>query len=40
MRHTDLTAERDRLKALIRDAERNGNMAEALRLMQQLSDLK
>ena len=40
MRHTDLTAERDRLKSAIRDAERSGDMKEALRLMKELSDLK
>ncbi len=39
MRHTDLTAERDRLKTQIREAERNGNMNEALRLMQELERL-
>jgi DNA primase len=36
MRHTDLTAERDRLKHAIREAERKGDMQEALRLMQEL----
>ena len=40
MRHTDLTAERDRLKAAIREAERKGDMREALRLMKELSDLR
>jgi len=39
MRHTDRTAERDRLKAAIRDAERKRDMREALRLMQELSNL-
>ncbi len=36
MRHTDLTAERDRLKNDIREAERRGDMKEALRLMAEL----
>ena len=40
MRHTDLTAERDRLKNEIRDAERRGDLKEALRLMQELGKLK
>jgi DNA primase len=40
MRHTDLTAERDRLKNEIREAERRGNMKEGLRLMQELGKLK
>ena len=40
MRHTDLTAERDRLKSEIRDAERRGDLKEALRLMQELGKLK
>jgi DNA primase len=40
LRHSDLTAERDRLKAAIREAERKGDMKEALRLMQELSQLK
>jgi DNA primase len=40
MRHTDLAAERDRLKGAIREAERRGDMQEALRLMQELSKLR
>ncbi len=40
MRHTDLTAERDRLKNAIREAERKGDMKGALALMQELSGLK
>jgi DNA primase len=40
MRHTDLTAERDRLKLAIKDAERRGDLREALRLMQELEKLK
>jgi DNA primase len=36
MRHTDLTAERDQLKLAIKEAERRGDMKEALRLMQEL----
>jgi DNA primase len=40
MRHTDLTAERDRLKSAIREAERRGDMAAALGLMKELSELR
>ena len=40
MRRTDLTAERDRMKSDIRDAERRGDLKEALRLMQELEKLK
>lgn len=40
MRHTDLTAERDRLKNEIREAERRGDMKEALRFMQELEKLR
>jgi DNA primase len=39
MRHSDLTADRDRLKAAIKEAERRGDMTEALRLMKELSEL-
>ena len=39
MRRTFLTAERDRIKNAIREAERRGDMKEALRLMQELSNL-
>jgi len=39
LRGGHLVSERDRLKSQIREAERAGNMAEAFRLMQELSGL-
>ena len=40
MRHSNAAAARDRLKLAIKDAERRGDMREALRLMGELSRLK
>jgi DNA primase len=40
LRHIDLAAERDRLKAAIREAERKGDLQTALSLMQELGSLR
>lgn len=39
MRHLDVAAERDRLKNAIKEAERRGDMQQAMQLMKELADL-